>query len=227
MAVHALGEHQRFFKIAIGMALSAVDTRVLSFQRKLRFRVIEALIHRLQGNLLPPAGVVTGLTSLRETAVVGILMAVGTLIEWNAYVLRLPVWPIGVALRALHLQVQARQRVACLGMIELAHVDRLPIDEVVARKTILAKASFVLILVAGDASSGKTEIRSAGVFNLDRSAFLGRNVRGIMAFGALQPGMFPLENVPGVFVIKGFDIPLNEGEIFTIVLGMAAGALLA
>ena len=156
-----------------------------------------------------------------------ILMALGTLIERNAYVLRLSVWPIGVALGALHLQVQPGQRVARLGVIELTHVDRLPIDEVVAGSAILAQPPLVLILVASDASGGKAEIGSAGVFDLDRGAFLGRNVRGIMALGALQPCMLALENVPGLFVIKGFDIPLNQWEIFTVVLGMAAGALLA
>ena len=84
-----------------------------------------------------------------------ILMAVGTLIEWNAYVPRLSVWPVAVALGALHLQVQSRQRIARLGVIELAHVDRLPIDEVVARNTILAKPPLMLILVAGGACGRK------------------------------------------------------------------------
>ena len=154
-------------------------------------------------------------------------MAVGTLVEWNANVLRLAVCPIGVALGALHLQVEPSQRVACLGVIELAHVDRLPIHEVVARSTILAQPSLVLILVASHAGGGKAEIRSTRVFDLDRRAFLGRNVRGIVALGAFQPSMLALENVPSLLVIKGFDIPLDQRKIFTVVLGMAAGTLLA
>lgn len=112
-------------------------------------------------------------------------------------------------------------------MIELAHVDRLPIDEVVARSAILAQPSLVLILVASHARRGKAEIGPAGIFDLDRGAFLGRNVRGIMALRALQPSMLALENVPGLFVIEGLGIPLDQREIFTIVLGMTAGALLA
>ena len=44
VAVHALGEYQRLLEVAVGMTLSAVHTRVLSFQRKLRFGVIKALI---------------------------------------------------------------------------------------------------------------------------------------------------------------------------------------
>ena len=48
-----------------------------------------------------------------------------------------------------------------------------------------------------------------------------------MTLRALQPGVLALENVPGIFVIEGFDIPLDQRKIFTVVLGMAAGALLA
>ena len=142
-------------------------------------------------------------------------------------ILRLTVCSIRVALGALHLQVQPGQRVACLGVIELAHVDRLPIHEVVAGSAILAQPPLVLILVASHARRGKAEIGSAGIFDLDRGAFLGRDVRGIVTLRAVQSGMLALENVPGIFVIKGFDIPLNQGEIFTVVFGMASGALLA
>ena len=70
-------------------------------------------------------------------------------------------------------------------MIELTHVDRLPIDEVVAGSTILAQSSLVLILVASDARRGKAEIGSAGIFDLDRDAFLGRDVRGIVTLRAV------------------------------------------
>ena len=48
----------------------------------------------------------TRLAALRESAVMRILVAVGTLIKWNADVLRLSVGSVGVALGALHLQVQ-------------------------------------------------------------------------------------------------------------------------
>lgn len=39
--------------------------------------------------------------------------------------------------------------------------------------------------------------------------------------------MLTLENVPGIFVIEGFGIPLDQGKIFTVVLGMTTGTLLA
>ena len=58
VTVHALREYERFFEVAVRMTLSAVHSDVLPLERKLRFGVIKALIHRLQRNLLPAAGVV-------------------------------------------------------------------------------------------------------------------------------------------------------------------------
>ena len=106
VAVHALREYQRLLEVAVGVALSAVHTHMLPLQRKLRLGVIKALVDCLQRNLFPAAGVVTGLATLGEAAVMRILVAVGTLTEWNADVLRLSVGSVGVALGALHLQVQ-------------------------------------------------------------------------------------------------------------------------
>lgn len=104
------------------MALRTIDCNVLPFQREFCLRVIEMRTHRLQRNLLPPAGVVAGGASLREAATVRILVAVRTLIEWNARVLRLSVRSIRVTLRALHLRVHASKRIPRLRVIELAHV---------------------------------------------------------------------------------------------------------
>lgn len=107
MAVHALGKDERLLEIAVDVALRAIDRGMLSFQRKLCFGVIEALIHVLQRDFLPATGVVTRLTGLRETAVMRVLVAVGALVEWDADVLRLALRSVDVALRALHLRVQA------------------------------------------------------------------------------------------------------------------------
>ena len=48
-----------------------------------------------------------------------IFVAVGTLVESSASVQRLAVPAVDVALRALHLGMQAGQRIACLRVIEL------------------------------------------------------------------------------------------------------------
>lgn len=106
VAVHALGKYQRLFEVAIGVALRAIYRRVLSFQRELRPGMIKALTHLLQGDFLPPGGVVTRLAALRETAMVRILVAIGTLRKRDTAVLRLTVRSARVALRTLHLRVQ-------------------------------------------------------------------------------------------------------------------------
>ena len=91
------------------------------------------------------------LANLRESAAMRILVAIRTLIEYDAGVLRLPIRAIGVALCALHLRVHASQRITCFGMIELADAHRFPILEVVARLAIRSKPALMLVLVAGEA----------------------------------------------------------------------------
>ena len=81
--------------------------------------------------------------------------------------------------------------------------------------------------MAGGAIRGEAQIRPARILDLDCSSFLGRNVRRIVALGARQPGMLSLQNVTGIFVIEAFNIPLDQGKVFAVVLGVAAGALLA
>jgi hypothetical protein len=48
-----------------------------------------------------------------------------------------------------------------------------------------------------------------------------------MALLALQPGMLSYESVTGLFVIEGFRVPLDDGEVQTVVIGVALGAFLA
>jgi len=119
VAIHALLESQRLFEISASVALGTIDAGMLSFQRELRLGMVEAFVDCLKRNLLPSTGVVTGLATLRETAMMRIFVAVGTLVESSASVLRLAVPAVDVALRALHLGMQAGQRIACLRVIEL------------------------------------------------------------------------------------------------------------
>ena len=114
VTVHAFRKNEGLLEIAISVALGAFHRGMLAFQRELRFRVVEAFIHRLQRNLLPAAGVVARLAALREAAVVRIFVAVRAGIERNAGILRLPIRSVYMALGALHLCVQSGQRIACL-----------------------------------------------------------------------------------------------------------------
>ena len=180
VAVHAFLEGERLFEVSVGVAQGAVHAGVLAFERELGFGVIEPLIDRLQRDFLPPVRVVARLAALGKAAVVGIFVAVRALIEGDAHILRLAVGSVGVAFGALHLGVQARQRIACFRVIELGGADRLPVLEIVALLASWAEAPFVLILMAGDTARREAEISSVQIFYLDRWAFLSGNVGRIM-----------------------------------------------
>ena len=47
-----------------------------------------------------------------------------------------------------------------------------------------------------------------------------------MALFAVQAGVLALEHVASFLVIEGFDVPLDQREIETVMIGVAAGALL-
>jgi|SRR5579859_817753 len=91
------------------------------------------------------------LASLGKAAVVRILVAIGALVERNTHVLRLAVGTVRVALGALHLGMQAGQRIARLRVIELRGADRFPILEIVALLAGRTKPAFVLILMTANA----------------------------------------------------------------------------
>ncbi len=134
--------------------------------------MVEALADVLQVDFLPAACCMAGRASLRETAVVGVFVAVGAEVERDAEVTRFAVVPIDMALGALDLRVLAGQRITRLAVIELTDVNLLPVDEVVAGLAGRTEASFVEIFVAGNAGGSETEISSVQVFVFDCAAFL-------------------------------------------------------
>ena len=48
-----------------------------------------------------------------------------------------------------------------------------------------------------------------------------------MALVAVYSGVLALKQISGFFVVEGLDIPLDEGEVLAVVIGVAASALLA
>ena len=132
VAIRALLERDGLLEISVGMALCAIDGSVLALKRELRLGVVEALVDGLEADLLPSGCAMAGLAGLREAAVMRVLVAIRAQAEGNAGVLWLAVGTVDVALGALHLSVQAGKGIAGLGVIELAHVDGFPVDEVVA-----------------------------------------------------------------------------------------------
>ena len=162
---------------------------------------------------------------------VRVLVTVGALVERNAHVLRLAVRPVGVALGTLHLGVQAGQGIACLrviklGLTGLADIDRLPIHEIVALLAIRTQAAFVLIFMAGNAAGRQTEVGSARVLDFDGRAFLGRDVGRIVALVTGQARVLAFQQVSRFLVIERLDVPLDQREVFPVVLRVATGTFL-
>ena len=156
VAIHAFLEDKRLLKVAAGMALGAIHADVLPNQRKLRLRMVKAFIDRAQRYLLPARGAVAGLATLQETPPVRILVAIGTLVEWNSRISRPIIRTRGMALGALNMRVDSGQGIAGLRVVELDDTNRLPIFEVVALLTGLTKPSLVRVLVTGSAAGRQT-----------------------------------------------------------------------
>lgn len=165
VAVGALGEFQRFFEIAIGMAGSALDRLMFAFERILGFGVIEILSQSL-GDALPSQGGVAGGAGLLETAVMRILMAVVAFAEGKTLVARLAIGAGCMTLFALHLLVLSGERIAGLGVIEGLR-DVFPVVEIVAGLALLTEASLVEILMAGAARSGNADEAPVQILHLD------------------------------------------------------------
>ena len=112
-------------------------------------------------------------------------------------------------------------------MIELPHIDHLPVVEVVALLARRAQAPFVWILMASPASSRQPKVGSVQVFDLYRGTVLRSNLRRIVAAVASKPGVLALKNVSGLFMIEALAVPLDQRKVFPVVLRVTTCALLA
>jgi len=227
VAVYALGELERLLEVAFGVAGNAFHSLVLAEQRVLGFGVIEVLVQFGADDALPAAGGMASLARLAgEASLVGIGVAVVALRERNPNVPRLIIRPGGVALFALHLPVQAGQRVAGLRVIESPR-NILPVIEIVAVCAVRAQASAVRVFVTGGTGFGNPDERPVEVLHLDEGAHAGGNVLGSVALFAFQPRVLSFKHVAGLFMVEILRVPFDYGEVETVVIGVALGAFLA
>lgn len=226
VAVGAIGKRQQFLEVAIHMALGTTDRRMLAQKRIFGFRVVKG--ETLQ-QLLPSGGGVTVFAALwLKRALVRVHVAVDTLCELHVFVAGRAAGDIGlVAFFASHLNVLTGQRVACLRMVKL--FCRFPIGEIVALQAVVAELALMGIFVARHAVLGKPEKRSREILHFDESALLADHVHRRVAFLASNSGVFPFQLVTGHLVIKLFlrRLPVNQIEIFAVVLKVAANAVFA
>jgi hypothetical protein len=147
MTIHALLKSQRLLKVAIDVALSAIHNDVFSFERKLRLRMIKALVYPAKRNLFPTTSAVARLASLRKTPAMRISMTIRALIESDSRVSRLIIRSRRMALGALDLSVQAGERVVRLRVIKLADADYLPVFKVMTLLAGCSETSIMRILM--------------------------------------------------------------------------------
>ena len=226
VAVHALSEGKRLLEVAIRVAEQAIYGLMLAQQRVLGLGMIEVGSQGRTRDLLPAAGVVARLASLRgEAALVRISVTVRAFAEGQACITGLAFGIVGVALLALHGLMHPGQRVARFGVIEFTG-DILPVVVVMTLQAIRTKPAFVLILVASHARGRDTKEGSAQIFDPDLAAVGGGNLLRQMALVAGETSMLAFKQVPGFFVVERLWVPLDKWKVAAIMLGMATRALL-
>ena len=83
------------------------------------------------------------------------------------------------------------------------------------------------VFVAGDAGCRQPKKGPIQVLVLNRCSFLRGNAGSIVALSAFDPGVLAFQDIPGFFVVEGLGVPLDEGKVFAIVVGVAASTFLA
>jgi hypothetical protein len=225
VAIRAVRKRQRLFEIAIQVTFRAADLGMFSEKRILGFRMVE---FKAGQKFLPARGGVTFLAALLERAFVRIDVAIDAGRELHVSVARRAAGHIGlVALFASDLAMKARQRVAGLGVIEL--VCRFPVREIVALQAVVSQLAFVNVLVARLAILGQPKKGFRKILHLDERALGGDHVGSRVTFFAGYAGMLPFQLVAGETMIKLFlrGLPVDEAEVFTVMVKMTADAILA
>ena len=209
------------------MTRDAFHGLVLAEQGVLGLGVIEILGEAGGDDSLPAAGGVAGLTGLLgKAALVRIGVAIVAFAEGQAKVTWLVVGARGVAFFAFDRRMLPGQRITGLRVIERPR-NVLPVVEVVALRAIGAEPPGVRILVAGGAGFGNPEEGAVEVRDLEQGALAGGNVVGSVAFPAFEPGVFSLQEVARLLMVELLRVPLDDGEIQAVMIGVALGAFLA
>ena len=224
MAIDALGKRDWLLEIAVLVARAAGHFDVLSEQGKLGLRVIELLPQRRRVDLPPTRSVMARLARALKLALVRIGVAVIATAERQPFIARRPIRPRRVALLALHLHVRPGERIPRLAVIELGGL--FPVNDIVALNAILPQLSFVKILMARHAVGRQPKKGPCDVLHLDLRAFAGNDVRWGMAFRTCNARVLPFQFVTSLVVIKSAGIEAQDGEIHSIMFGVAARAIL-
>ncbi len=132
-----------------------------------------------------------------------------------------------MALLTVNLNVKACQGIARLGMVEL--FCGFPIREVVTTLAFVPKLALVRIFVARDAVLRQSKKGFGKILHLDERALIGNHVAGHVALFTCHAGVLAFQHVPCEPMVELFLrwLPVNQPEVFPIVIQVAPHAVLA
>jgi hypothetical protein len=154
-------------------------------------------------------------------------MAITAVSKRYAHVARFFIKTRGVATFAGNFGMQTRERISSSRMIELADINRPPVDGVVTLQAVRPEPSVVPVLMACNAARRYSEECPGQILDFDfRTLTLGYVFRAV-ALVTVQPRVFPLESPPGLPMIETRALPFCDRKIFAIVLRVAGNAIQA
>ena len=169
-----------------------------------------------------------GVAGLSESAFVRVAVAIGAELELDAFIARLAVRSIGVAILAADVAVPAGEREARGGVIEGLCVEAggFPVSGGVTARAIFSEAALMLVFMAGDAGSGKTHPCAVEIFTGQQGACRGRDVRRGVAGAAGELSMMTIQLEAGFGVIEslGCGSPVDHLKVCSVVIGVAFDA---
>ena len=170
----------------------------------------------------------TGIAGFLESAFVRIDVACRAGIEFHVLITDGPTGHIGLmTFFARHFAVKAREGIASLGMVEV--LGFFPAFHVMALGAFNAQLALVRIGMAGNAVRWLSKEGFVQILHFDQGAIRRNHVRRSVAFFAGQIGVFAFELIARqpMFELLFRRFPMNEIEVFPIVLQVAAYAVLA
>ena len=106
---------------------------------------------------------------------------------------------------------------------------RFPVVEIMALQAILPELIFVRVLMAGRTALRKSQERVPQIFHLDQRLFGRTDVRRVVTLRAGEATVLSLEQVARLSVVEALQRrnPVDQLKIFSVVLGVACGAMFA
>ncbi len=221
MAIGAARVRNGGLEVCLPVACIAIELQMFAGKRIAGLAVIKGESRR---GLLPAHRVVAGLAGLLKGAMMNIAVASGTVLKIQDNKFHNTVGGGSMALLAADQTVRPGQNEARFGVVKIA--CSFPIRRVVAAFATGAQLSPVFVLMTGDAGAGQAKEGAIQVSHGKSGTLRRENPLGVMALVAGQAGMLAIQHKAGLAVVE-FSwrrVPVDYGEVFAVMFGVAAGA---